>query len=306
MIAANTRGGECELRALCLMRLLLNRRRSGLERVYVEMDRTPPTAVLRSGSGCLPCDELKQFKQSPANAQRATAEMSWSKKEFLVRLGGCYAGGMSVAVALSNKPAIWLRRTDDELLLLSFQLRSDDGSVHAEMEDTMFEADPSRLYDLETNTGGTRLKFWLARRNIGLDVSFKRATMAELSAILEADRRRAEQDFEQKLPADVREMIRDARSQSAGDWFRTLPSFQQLPEGIREAHLSGDPTGTFVKGWATRHCLDDEQKVPLLNFESLVLFSGGRRIVIRNGIGAEGYKIGYSTSVGNAAGGINL
>lgn len=226
-------------------------------------------------------DELKKLKQSAIDAQPTIAELPWSKREFLIRLGGCYSGGVNVAVALSGQRAIWLRRTDDGLLLLSIQVRANDGSVLAVLEDNMFEADPSRLYDLETSTGGTRLKFWLSQRDIGLELSLKRVTLAELSAILEADRLRAEQESERQLPADVRDMI-------------------------REAHLSGDSIGTFVKRWARSRCLDDEQKISLLNFENLILYSGRRRIVIRNGIAADGCSIVYSASFDNEGGGFNL
>jgi hypothetical protein len=218
-------------------------------------------------------DELKKLKRSLTNTQPTIAELPWSKREFLIRLGGCYSGGMDVAVALSGQRAIWLRRSDDGLLLL---------------------------------TGGTRLKFWLSRRNIGLELSFRRVTVAELSAILGTDRVRAEQEFERRVPVEVLDMFRWAKSRSANDWVHGSPPFQAPPEGIREAYRSGDPAGTFVKRWASSRCLDDEQKIPLLNFENLILYSGGRRIVIRNGIAADGYSIGYSSSFDNEAGGFNL
>jgi hypothetical protein len=251
-------------------------------------------------------DELKRLKQSIVSAQPAVAQLPWSKREFLIRLGGCYSGGMNVTVALAGEPAIWLRWTDDGLLLLSFRLRGPDGSVLAEMEDNMFEADPSRLYDLEASTGGTQLKFWLARRHVGLDLSFKRLTLDELTATLQTDRLRAEQQFDRHLPPDVPDMLRQANSQIGNDWIQSVASFQDLPEAIREAHLSGDPPGTLVKRWVSAHCLDDEQRIPLLNFENLVLHGHRQQVVIRNGIAADGFVIGYSSSFGNAAGGFNL
>lgn len=234
-------------------------------------------------SGVYSRDQLVNLKQSVRSA-RPTAACPWSKREFLIRLGGCYSGGTSTAVAIAGQRAIWLRRTDEGLLLLSFQLRADDGSIIAEMEDNMFEADPSRLYDLEINTSGTKLKFWLSQRNIGLDLSFKRVPMHELSTILEADRLRAEKEFDRRLPAEVRDMIRD------------------LPEEIREARFPKDLTGTFVKSWASSNCLDDEQRIPLLNFDNLTLHDGGRRIAIRNGIASDGGAILHSASFDNAAG----
>ena len=137
-------------------------------------------------------DELRHFKKSVITALPVVAEFPWSKHQLLIRLCGCYLGGTTVAVALAGEPAIWLRRTNEGLLLLSFKLKAADNSILAEMEDNMFEADPSLLHNLEVNTGGTKLKFWLSPRNIGLKLSFKRITIDELSIALETDRRRAE------------------------------------------------------------------------------------------------------------------
>jgi hypothetical protein len=250
-------------------------------------------------------DELRTFKRSTSVGLPAIAVAPWSKREFLVRLGGCYSGGQLVAVTLSGHRAIWFHRADDGLLLLSFQLQDSEGSLIAVMEDNMFEADSRRLFDLEVNTSATRLKFWLAQRKIGLDLSFKRVTMEQLSQVLQADHLRADAEGEARLPADVRSALQEMKSQGAPSW-RNSPSFQEHPEHIREAQLSGDPTGTGVKRWVASHCLDDEGKVSLLDFEHLVLNGNGRRIVIHDGIATEGIAIRYSASFSNERGGFNF
>ena len=130
--------------------------------------------------------------------------------------------------------------------------------------------------------------------------------MDELSAILDADQRPAEKQLEQRLSSEQREMLRQAKLGTDVDWFQTLPAFQALPEDIREAHISGDPIGSIVKRWATAHSLDDEERVPFLNFENLVVHSGRRKVVIRNGVSSDGVVIDYSASFGNWAGAFNL
>ena len=101
-------------------------------------------------------------------------------------------------------------------------------------------------------------------------------------------------------------MMHKAGSLTGNDWVQSVPSFQNLSEEIREAHLSSDLVGMFVKKWSIMHCLDDEQRIPLLNFDNLVLNNGERQFVIRNGISADGYAIGYSASFDNAGAGFNL
>lgn len=256
--------------------------------------------------GVYSCGDLRNLKQSLSNSHPAIANLPWSKQEFLIRLGGCYTGGTAVAIALAGERAVWLRRGDNGHLLLSFQLLAADGSILALMEDNMFEADPKRLYDLEASTGGTRLKFWLSRRNIGLELTFERVTMGELSNMLEADRLLASPPLELLHTADNQEVDPDSKPKSNSAWFQELPSFQRLPEALRDSILSKDPTGTFVKRWVSNHCLDDEQRVPLLNFEKLVFFRGSKRVEIRNGIVTEGLGIKYSAGFHSGVAAFNL
>ncbi len=258
--------------------------------------------------------ELRELKESLVNSQSVIADLPWSKREFLIRLGGCYSGGTDVAISLAGKRAVWLRRAGNGFLFLSFQLSAADGSVLAAMDDNMFEADPSRLHDLEATTSGTRLKFWLSQRNIGLNLSFERVTLDKLSAILEVDRLRGEQAFEkrfqivkQQLPAALRDKATKLSSEPDYGWLQSLPLFQQLPEEIQETCLSEDFISTLVKVWASSHCMDDERRIPLLNLENIVLFDGSRRVEIRNGIVADGGStISYSASFDNGGSSFNI
>jgi hypothetical protein len=247
--------------------------------------------------------ELKELKQSVCwRVQPARAKLPWTKREFLVRLGGYYTGGTEVPIIFGGERVIWLRRMDNGLLSLSFRLRAADGSVIAEMEDNMFEADPSRLYDLEANTGGTKLKFWLHKRGVGLDLSFKRVTQDELSSILEADRQDSDKRWQSNAPA-----IQDSNGIAAAP--QELQQQSDLPARPKEIHENKGigMTGAGVIRWASSNCLDDEQRIPLLNFENVVIHRGGRWLVIRDGIAtSEGINISYIAIFGAAVAGIML
>ena len=51
---------------------------------------------------------------------------------------------------------------------------------------------PQTLHNLEVDTGPTRVKAWFAKRDVGLDLSFRRVRMEQLNEVLAGDRARAE------------------------------------------------------------------------------------------------------------------
>jgi len=230
------------------------------------------------------------------------ARFPWAKRGILVRLGGVYCGGSSVIFAVNNDPIIRFTKDGSGLLVLSFDLRAADGTPALSMEENVFLADPDALHDLEVDTGPTRIKAWFAKRDVGLDLSFRRVRIEELNEALAEDRQRGESiraKLPDLLPPEMRAVIEEHCSPS--------PSWAaNLPEGIREAYLSGDPTGEIVRRWATANCLDDEQRIPFLDFRNIVVHHGGRQVLIRNGIREGEGGIVYSASFDNASGAFNL
>lgn len=206
-------------------------------------------------AGVFSAEELRQLKRSGGHAAQARGEVPWAKKQWLIRLGGCYSGGTKVPLMVGGKTVIELNRNGDGLLLLSFTLEDNDGTVIAEMEDNIFTiVDPTLVNDVEALANRTSLRFWLGKRDVGLDLSFRRLTLDELEQQLASDRN----ECRKQLPPDI----------DLGDM---------------------DVVRTHVVEWAVDNCLDDERRVPFLNFERLVIYSGTRRIDIKNGVGNNRY-----------------
>jgi uncharacterized coiled-coil protein SlyX len=246
--------------------------------------------------------DLQALKKAALSVEDVKARFPWAKRGILVRLGGVYCGGSSIIFAVSNAPIIRFTKDDSGLLLLSFELRSADSTPALLMEENVFLADPDALHDLEVDTGPTRIKAWFAKRDIGLDLSFRRVRMEELNEALTEDRQRAE-NIQAKLTHLLTPEMQVLIEQNSG----RPPSWATgLPEGIREAHLSGDPVGWSVRHWATTNCLDDEQRIPFLDFRNMVVHDGGRRVLIRNGIRQGEGGIVYCTSFDNGSGAFNL
>jgi hypothetical protein len=228
--------------------------------------------------------ELHELKKGPHFVDDVRAHFPWAKRNFLVRLGGFYSGGNRSVVNVSSRPLIRFAKDENNLLLLCLELRSSDDTPVLTVSENLFSADPSSLHDLRVNTSGTEVKVWFAERNIGLDLSFARLTLDALNAVLAADRelgRNEARKLSQRLPPEI------AKS---------------LPDDTEH-----DLVGNFVRRWATENCLDDEGKIPFINFRQMRIFSERGAVVIRDGIRADdGPKIVYSGSFDNGGGAINL
>jgi hypothetical protein len=129
-------------------------------------------------------DELRCLKARNDSADSVKANFPWAKTALLIRLAGCYSAGSSAVLRVSNEPVISLTTGPNGLLSLSFVLKLPDGRIVASMIENAFRSDPATLHDLSCIAGGTRIKIWLAPRDIGLDLSFQRLTMDDLSNIL--------------------------------------------------------------------------------------------------------------------------
>jgi hypothetical protein len=49
----------------------------------------------------------------------------------------------------------------------------------------------------------------------------------------------------------------------------------------------------LIQGWATTYCLDDEGKIPLVDFRYLVTNFGGRALQIRHGVSTGPRALGF-------------
>jgi hypothetical protein len=144
------------------------------------------------------------------------------------------------------------------------------------MQENMFETEPEKLCDLEVNCGASKVKVWFAPREVGLELSFKRVTWSELAGILAIDRARAqEQGWKPLLP----------------EWWSQFV----------ESPMPRDNVGARVMDWAVDRCLDEEQRIPLLNFENMAVYANGRLVRVRNGVLAGGLFVAYNFLEGRQA-----
>ena len=235
-------------------------------------------------SGWQSKEYFRKLKISAAKTRHVTTELPPADREYLIRLGGCYSGGTRVPVAVAGRPTIWLRRTNAGLLL-SFRLYAKDDSLLVSVTDNMFDADSSRLHDLTANASGTKVKVWLAERDIGLHLSFSRVTMEELAGLIEGDCKRAAKK--------VAPILMEAASGLPAFIAEVFPKVT-MPDNVRRD----------VMGWALTH-VDADQKIQLVNFDRLCLWKGNQRIAINNGITMGKGGVFYSALMG-AQVGINL
>ncbi len=256
--------------------------------------------------------ELKKTKRS-AEDVRGTFP-SWSQENFLVRLGGSYVGGTQSIISVNNEPIIQLRKNEEDLLAVSFDVFAPDGTVLAKMVDNCLEMNPGHqdLYDFEATSKKRSVSIWFAKGSIGLDLSFVRITVDELDAIIKGDSDRAKkhtnkllEKFRETLSVEMRDLLSVDRPQSTPLHTSWLDG-SGLPDHIREAFGSDDPIRASTLGWAKAKCMDSDGRIPFLNFENMALNYHGTPIRIRNGIRSGGMEIVYCAffEAGRAA--INL
>jgi hypothetical protein len=248
---------------------------------------------------------LRELKTSTHSVEEVKARFPWTATEFLIRLGGSYSGGESVPLAVGGKPIIHLSRDGNGLLALSAELRAPDGALLASIQENMFEADPAHIHDLVLDTAPTKVKIWIAKREIGLELSFRRITADELDTFLAEDHRRASHDIEALLPEEVRRFLAEYDPDQRRQNMATMLSGSNLPPTIREAAVSGDPTGTLIRAYAKRMA-DDEAKVAFLNFQKLHVYSNGRELIVVEGLKSGSVFVSHSASLYNRQGGFNL
>lgn len=241
--------------------------------------------------------QLREWKNSPCSVEDVKTRLPWVTRDFLIRLGGCYSGGESVPLFIQDKPIISLSRDQNGMLLVSADFRTVDGNHLANLRENIFEADPAEVYDLTVDTAPTSMKIWFAEREIGMELSFRRITLEKLDEVLTGDRARSQK----RLPPEIKDLI--GRSPTSTEIMRGMAGRSGLPDEVRDAFLSGDPTGNLVRKYAEGHLDLEEGTVPFLDFRTLHVHSGDRHVIVKDGLASS---IFYSASFGNARGGFNL
>jgi hypothetical protein len=251
-------------------------------------------------------DELRAMKKADYSSRDVKGSfISWQKENLLVRVGGCYTDTSAPVICVNGIPQITLSKNGAGLLSLSFQLRNQQNETLVEMQDNWFLACPKNIHDMTVTPKTHDVTIWLDEEDVGLQLSFERITMDKLERVLEQDRKRSEkktsglmQSFTEHLPPDIQKMISDPQSMRL-----KMPRLDGLPPEIREAQLSGDPTGYIVKEWARKNCMMDDGLIPFLNFEQMAIYFHGERITIKDGVADF---LDYCSAINNGTGAINL
>ncbi len=211
--------------------------------------------------GVYSIQDLRALKQGIHSADGVKGHFPWTKREFLVRVGGCYVGrsGAQATIVLNSSQGavVQLRRNQEGLLALSFCLAAPDGESEVVMEDNVLLGDPAEIHDLVADTGATQLRIWWAKKSVGLQLKFARVSHQELELMLERDR---------------------ARGMKAWTKCRNAGGFEIDCDG-------DDVVSSTVLAWATKNCLDDEGRIPLVDIDQArVCLPGRPPLVIRDGV----------------------
>jgi hypothetical protein len=235
--------------------------------------------------------ELRALKESNRSNQDVKGYFpTWQDKEsLLVRVGGCYTDTSAPVILINDIPQITVGKNEAGILSLSFELRNKNDDILVKMEENWFDAYPSNIHDMIIEPKTKKVKVWLTQEDIGLDLSFRRVTMAELEKLLESDYKSGYgrmQEWLSQLPLEQRKIMAEQKRE-IDELIRESepPSWiEKLPPEIRDIHLAEDKTGFFVKRWVKDNCVMDDGLIPLLNFEQMAIYFHGEKIIIKDGV----------------------
>ena len=236
--------------------------------------------------------QLKALKQSSRSVEEVRAKFEWARPRQLIRLGGFYMGGREAVMEPAVGPYvernfIGLRENPLGLLELSFVLRDQYVNRVAVMENNMFAARPERMFDLQVDVGATRIKIRQQKRSVLLDLQSSRKSPEELFEMLESDWERSEKALGKRAKnEETRPVFRDylmgpltpaeAAESSTPSLWRDEGSGQLVDS---RTHLI-----SFVFDWAMEYCVDEEGKIPILDFRNMVAYIFGSKLEIRDGV----------------------
>ena len=248
--------------------------------------------------------QLREYKTAGLTADVVRARFEWSRLRQLVRLGGFYATPAGT-VELYNRgfcPLLTFNKNDQGFLELSFALEDQGGRMLAEMRSNMFQAAPPHLFDIDVNTGGTKIRIRVSRSDVLLDIRTKKFTIEALTELLHTD-------WERWL------MFRNERSRSSP----TFLTYQAVDEPIgatlrRTRIIGGQPDPTLgaptlpteaeskeyrdytIKGVLAHanHLKDANGDVYILNVQNLLTYRSGLKWEVRDGFSLTNSAGGYA------------
>ena len=132
---------------------------------------------------------LRALKQSPHSVRDVIAKFAWASPKQLVRLGGFYVTptGAFVLAKANYFSALSFDEDENGLLDVSFVLRDQQLRVLVEMTNNVFQVTPTRIYDLQVNPGGSKIKIKVLKTPSVLDLWTKSLSFSRLEEQLYSD-----------------------------------------------------------------------------------------------------------------------
>jgi hypothetical protein len=242
--------------------------------------------------------QLRGFKTAANAVRDVTAKFEWARPKQLVRLGGFYmgtrGGRMAFEVGGREEEVVAITEGNGGVLELSFALRDARSDPVARMRQNSFVGHPEQLFDLEVDCGATSIRIRAAKLQVVLSLQSRRVTREELRRRLEEDWARAQVSLSNRhTPAVWRDSIMGTLIPVPQAGQPVALNWRDPASG--QAFESRERLVGQIYDWAMTYCLDDEGRVPLLDFRNLVTHLDGHTLTVRDGVdsGSLALNFGY-------------
>jgi hypothetical protein len=247
--------------------------------------------------------QLKGFKGSRTSAEEIRGKFEWAGPKQLIRIGGVYLNPYPGLVAIYPgfpPGSLDFATGDSGLLELSFQLRTPNGRMLADMRKNMIIADPAGFDNLTVNASGTKIKAWVTGQDVVLELETSRLDLEQLGSILEDDWRRYRSFVDKQSRENPRfrdfAYIPGQRDATGIRTMRTLIDVNYVGEQISpaesiEAHR--EYVISSVKRLAVSGYFEDDG-IPFLNVRQFKTASPAGPISITGGVNIGQMGQGFS------------
>ena len=254
---------------------------------------------------------LHELKGSKHSAEDVRAKFEWARSKQLIRLGGLYTTpvGTFLLERSGHFPVLTLNANEEGLLEVSFRLQDQQGHTLAEMKNNMFQATPPRLFDIEVNPGGTKIKVRVKRSEVILDLWSKGIGLDNLDTLMQEDwkRWRRFRDQSAKLNPSFRTqqevcIPRDPLHPDVSE-ARVLGGqldLSSLNHSLPSDNESGqyrDITMEAVRNYALSYLRNDNDQIHLLDCRRLVTYMSNVKCEINRGIAVGQFGLGFGAVI---------
>jgi hypothetical protein len=223
----------------------------------------------RADRGAWSKEQLRSFKRNPAPLGVIRATFGWAERSVVYRLGGTYAADNAAGVlAVGGQRVLWEERSAEGRLLFSLDFVGERGRPLLRVRQNCLSVDAAGIHDLSINAGATHLKVWLGENKPGIELRFRRLSLAEVKCVLDEDARRSRERAQRILAESPR-----ATSLGAGG-------------------LAGMPPFDYF-GYFSENCTDSGGGVTLVDVSRAMFYGANGRLVevfddvIRSDTGGE-------------------